>query len=252
LAKPYNGAVLYRGPSMLDGAPIIAIATGLAGKSRNTKTGALIHTWIIREDVSPNAAINSGDDASICGDCPHRGTIADGKNVDRSCYVLTYQAPLVVFKAYHRGIYPAAADLAAIGRGRRIRVGSYGDPAAVPFAIWEALTSECDGSTGYTHQWRRFPELAGLCMASCDTESDRIHAKVLGFRTFRVRSPGDPTMNREVICPASREANYKSSCAACLACGGHAAKARADIVIVAHGAASKRGAFARHAESLSA
>ena len=91
-----NGLVIYRGPSILDGSPIVVIATGLGSGSSNRKTGALVQTWILREDVSPIKAIQNGSDVSICGACPHRGRIEDGRNVGRSCYVNVGQAPLNV------------------------------------------------------------------------------------------------------------------------------------------------------------
>ncbi|MHC4071443.1 MAG: hypothetical protein ACYTGS_05340, partial [Planctomycetota bacterium] len=121
MAKKTNGFVIYKGPSELDGKPIVAIATGFAKGSSNTKTGkGLIQTWILRADMSPIDAVHSGDDSSICGNCPHRGRVVDGRNVDRSCYVTVFQAPLVVFKAMLRGIYPKipGRDLADLGKGR--------------------------------------------------------------------------------------------------------------------------------------
>lgn len=242
-----NGFVFYRGPSMLDGAPIVAILTGLEKGSRNTKTGGgLLQTWIIREDQTPVEAIHSGADASICGACPHRGTIVDGRNVGRSCYVTVFQAPLVVYKAFKRDVYPTVTpqDAAELVSGRMVRLGAYGDPAAVPFHVWSSLLSKVSGKAGYTHQWRAFPELAEYCMASCDNVSDHAQAKLLGFRTFRVRNVSEPTLAREVVCPASKEAGAKISCDACKACGGHSAKAKADIVIMAHGAVGKVNAFA--------
>ena len=48
-----NGRILYEGPSMLDGAPIVVIATGFAERSGNDKTGAMIQTWILRADIPP-------------------------------------------------------------------------------------------------------------------------------------------------------------------------------------------------------
>src|SRR3546814_4866747 len=42
------GVILYEGPSKLDGKPIAVIASGLAKASRNTKTGAMVQTYIIR------------------------------------------------------------------------------------------------------------------------------------------------------------------------------------------------------------
>lgn len=229
-----KGLVIYRGPSMLDGAPIVAIATGLGKGSRNTKTGALAQVWILREDVSPVAAIQSGADASICGDCPHRGTVSEGKNTGRSCYVTVVQAPRSVWASYHRGIYPAAIDLAAAFDGVAVRLGAYGDPAAVPLHVWQQVTARAAFWTGYTHAWRAFPELAQWCMASCDTLAERLQAQMLGFRTFRVRADTDPIADREIACPASAEMGKRTSCFDCKLCGGTKVRAK-DIVIIAHG-----------------
>ncbi len=245
MAKKPNGLVLYEGPSMLDGSPIVVIATGMASKSNNVKTGGgLIQTWILRADVSPTEATNSGADASICGDCPHRGTIVDGKNRDRSCYVTVFQAPLNVWKSYHRGIYPKAAE--GVFVGRMVRLGAYGDPAAVPMAVWDRVMAGTIGHTGYTHQWKDFPELAAYCMASCDNEADRAFAGFMGFRTFRVASAdGEPMDKYEIVCPASAEAGHLTTCDVCKACGGTTSKAKVDIVIRAHGSAGKVNAYNR-------
>jgi hypothetical protein len=241
-----NGFIFYRGPSMIDGAPIVAIATGLERGSRNSKTGGgLVQTWIIRSDMTPTEAVNTGADASICGDCPHRGRVVDGKNVGRSCYVTVFQAPLSVFKTFARGAYEAVTPTEAgeALAGRMVRLGSYGDPAAVPFEVWQAMLANVTGKTGYTHQWRRFPAMQAYAMASCDNERDHTEAKAAGWRTFRVRLADDALLTREIVCPASKEAGERTSCDACKACGGHTAKARVDIAIIAHGAASKVNAF---------
>ena len=219
-----NGFVFYRGPSMLDGQPIIAIATGTAKGSRNTKTGGEVQTWILRDDVSPVDAAHTGADASICGTCPHRGVIVDGRNVARSCYVTLFHAPLNVWKSAHRGIYPNVTpqEGAAILQGLTLRLGSYGDPAAVPLEVWQGLLELTDGHTGYTHAWRTNPALAAYCMASCDTPTDYVEAKALGWRTFRVMTQAEANakFEREIACPASKEAGAKTSCALCKACGG--------------------------------
>lgn len=242
--KKTNGVVLYRGPSMLDGAPIVVIATGIASSSRNSKTGDLVQTWILREDVNPIDAVNSGDDASICGACPHRGQIIDGRNVGRSCYVTIFQAPRNVWQSYHRGIYRdyQDGDLA----GRTVRLGAYGDPAAVPAHIWHAVLATASGWTGYTHQWREHDALKAYVMASCDTVADYVEAKAAGWRTFRVRSASEPLATMEIVCPASEEAGKRTSCASCRLCAG-ASKLSKDIAIIAHGAASKVNAYAARA-----
>jgi hypothetical protein len=238
--KP-NGAVLWTGPSELDGAPLVVIAVGLANASSNRKTGGMVQTYILLQDRSPVDAVRDGTDASICGDCKHRGIDADpgqagGRaKTGRTCYVNIGQGPLGVWRAWKRGRYPVATDLAAIGVDRNVRLGTYGDPAAVPAFIWRLLTSRAKGRTGYTHQWRTAHGLRGLCMASVDTESEAAIARAFGWRYFRVAMPGDHArLPLEAICPASAEAGRKLTCEACLACSGANGR-RGSIVIQAHG-----------------
>ena len=232
--KP-NGFVIYRGPSAIDGAPIVAIATGFARGSDNRKTGKMVQTWIIREDLSPTEALKAGKDASVCGDCPLRGVL--GKK--RGCYVNLGQGPLSVFRAFKRGSYPellALPEVLEAGRGRTIRVGSYGDPAAVPVAVWDAFLKASVGHTGYTHQWkspRLSDGLSRFLMASADSEHDKARAWALGWRTFRLaEAPG----RGEIECPSSRGI----SCEDCQLCGG-AGMARS-ITIPAHGVGKKYAA----------
>lgn len=240
--KP-NGVIMYQGPSIIDGAPIVVIATGLRGKSRNAKTGDMVQTFILRADVDPQDATHSGADASICGDCPHRGRIEGGRNVGRSCYVTVWQAPKAIWQAFQRGIYPTAApeEIAALFAGRMVRLGAYGDPGAVPVTVWQSALAQASGWTGYTHQWRTAPRaLASLCMASVETDAQARAARLQGWRTFRVRAEGQPLAPKlEFICPASDEAGKKTDCATCRACMGTAGKAKASPVIVAHGAGRK-------------
>lgn len=246
-----NGAIIYRGPSQLDGAPIVVIVTGINRPSKNEKTGPMLQTWILREDVAPNEALHSGADASICGNCPHRGRLefkttngtTEQRNVGRSCYVTVHQAPLSVFKAYKNGNY---ADLTGeetsirhIGEGAAVRVGSYGDPAAVPVNVWFDLTKFADTWTGYTHQWERYPELNHLVMASCDSTQERTEAHSLGWRTFRVRRKEDLLASTEIACPASEEGGNKSQCIKCGLCKGKNSNSRKSIAIVIHGAGRK-------------
>lgn len=228
--KP-NGAIFYRGPSLLDGAPIVGIVTGINRPTSNEKTGDLLQTWILRSRVSPTDAVTSGRDSSICGDCKLRGTSA----ADRLCYVTVFQAPLAVYKAYRRGNY-RALDLSSI-RGRGLRLGAYGDPAAIPTVVWQMLLTGASTWTGYTHQWRTCdPQLSELIMASVDSEDERVVADALGWRTFRVRPSTDDAIDEsEIICPASVEMGRLTNCARCGLCRGMSNPARS-IVIGAHGA----------------
>lgn len=238
-----NGIVLYRGPSMIDHAQIAVIATGLVNGAKNSKTGPMVQIYIIRSDLNPIAAVQTGDDVSICGPCVHRGTIVTDektglrRNVNRSCYVTLMHGPRVVYGALQRGMYPdvplkVARKLLA---NRKVRIGAYGDPGAVPTNVWEVALDLVEDLTGYTHLWRQRPELSNWCMASCDTETEREEAKALGFRTYRVRASGDQVLKGEGRCPASAELGKAVQCVQCMLCGGNRTKAKADLTIEAHG-----------------
>ena len=252
-----NGAILWEGKSAIDGAPIMLIATGLKTSSVNEKTGALVQTWILRSDIAPQLAVDTGADESICGACPHRGTVetqADGtpKNVGRACYVTIFQAPRNIYATAKRGVYPRLkGDSArALLSGRNVRLGAYGDPAAIPFHVWARILADSARGTGYTHQWKACDSrFARYCMASADNAQEAEQARARGYRTFRVGTRAESIVQgAEFLCPASKEAGYKTNCAACLACGGTSSPNRASVFIPAHGAAGKINAFEKNAE----
>lgn len=249
-----NGYVLYNGPSRLDGEPIVVIGTGFADKTDNTKTGNMIQTWILREDIHPNDAIRDGSDVSICGDCMHRGRLVWDqekimrRNKYRTCYVKVFQAPANVWKAYRKGNYPVMSPYAIpeMFAGRATRFGSYGDPAAIPFEVINAIGISSEFTTGYTHQWKTCEGKYGRwVMASADNAADRFLAKSLGYRTFRVRVDLDDVEAGEISCPAAKEMGHKTLCVDCKACGGHSSRAKCDVTIMAHGDAIKVASYKR-------
>jgi hypothetical protein len=245
-----NGVIIWEGASEIDGAPIMVVATGIKAGSRNAKTGELVQTWILRSDMSPTEAVHSGADESICGACPHRGEIVDGKNVGRSCYVVYFQAPLSVYKTAVAGKYPRLSleESREIFAGRNVRLGAYGDPGAVPFEVWAAVLADAARGTGYTHQWKAADSrFAQFCMASADNAQEAQEAQALGYRTFRVGTFAEKAARGEFLCPASEEAGKKLSCAQCLACGGTSSPNRASVFIPAHGPKAKVKAFAEWA-----
>lgn len=234
------GFIFYEGPSVLDGSPIIGVAID---SSANRKTGAMIQTYILRSDVSPIDAAAEGEDASVCGDCKHRPSL------DGACYVNLGHGPTAVWNGLMRDIYPMSLLSAArMCEGRKVRLGSYGDPMAIPWFAWYVLVAGAVGHTGYTHQWMN-PDIAhiqregimALCMASVDTPTEADMAHTLGYRTFRVRTRDEPMLAGEFVCPASDEAGKRLQCADCLACnGGVGMERKASPVIIAHGSKARR------------
>ena len=233
IKKDYCGVVIYDGPSKIDGKPIIAIANRITTASNNDKTGAMVQTFIMLRDIAPHTAVKTGQDVSVCGNCPLRPS--QGNNT--RCYVRTYQAPLSTWKAYHNARYlrPGVdfpeSLIPEIFQDKTIRLGTYGDPYAVPVKKWQAMTKLATKWTGYTHQWRKAPKaLAKLCMASADTIQDVDKAKTKGFRTFRVKKQNEPMHKSEFICPASKEGGQKTNCASCGLCAGASITANNPVI----------------------
>ena len=224
-----TGVILYDGPSVLDGSPIVVIATL---KSKNSKTGDVVQTWILRSDVNPLEASEKKQDYSICGGCPHRQSIGGG------CYVNIGQAPNGVFKAYKRGMYAKVDDnrLAELMKKRKVRIGAYGDPAAVPYRVWERVTGFASGWLGYTHQQGhpKFDKrILDFCMLSVDTPKQ---AQKANARYFRVKTPESPMMENEIECLADSKG---MTCLECGKCNGMAGEGPS-IVINVHGTRSAR------------
>jgi hypothetical protein len=238
-------SVLYNGPSLIDGSPIIVIATI---KSGNSKTGDMVQTWILANNgETPIEASKSGADRAICGDCIHRGeSHNDPKRKtakNRSCYVTLMHGPLGVYKAFKRGVYPIASeqDSVNIGRDRMVRLGTYGDPAAVPSHVWDTLLSEAKGHTAYTHQ-SNIPTAdtrSDLFMMSADSLNHAQNFWADNKRTFRVIADTTDVQNNEILCPASEEMGKLVTCEKCKLCAGSNIKAK-NIAIVVHGQAGKK------------
>lgn len=230
MTKP-TGFILYEGPSILDGQPIVAIATL---KTANRKTGDMIQTWILRSDLSPTDALKQAKDGSVCGSCPHRQSIGG------ACYVNVGQAPSAVYRSYKSGKYQ---HLDAISKshfvGRMVRLGAYGDPAAVPASIWSQIVGWSEGHTGYTHQigHKNFDlAILDLCMVSADTPKAAAMHQKFKRRTFRVKTPDSELLPNEIECVSD---TMGMSCADCGLCNG-ARQSNVSIAINVHGTLSSR------------
>lgn len=237
------GYVFYDGVSLLDNNPILGIATY---NSDNPKTGDLVQTWVIRKDMHPMNAVNTGNDISICGGCPLRGEVVNNKNEGRGCYVML-QGIGVVYNAYQRGLYPELSKSSRLKLGHLgLRYGSYGDPVAIPMDAWDNLRKLCakdESEPGYTHQWResRFQDWSKYLMASTHSLEENDLAHSMGWRTFRTILDASDLSQNEIFCPASAEGNFRRTCQTCGACNGRRdmEDMRMNIANVVHGSVGK-------------
>lgn len=246
-----NGAILWMGPSPVDGKPVVAIVTGIKNSSSNRKTGKLWQTWIIRADVSPTEAIKSGEDESICDQCPHRGRLVQRYNrrirrwvakMVRTCYVNVGQAPRQVYECFIAGRYLWWGDprLEIPDSIPGLRIGSYGDPTIVPVEVWDDLVARTNPEvqTGYSHRWRVSPEYRHLCMASADTAEDVVESNAQGWRSFFVAPDGAEVGKGAINCPSDpTRPGTHVSCADCGQCNGSGGKFTRNIFIRPHGPA---------------
>ena len=241
--------VIYRGPSMLDGAPIVALAS--VGSS-NVKTGSMVQTWIMRADLHPSEVSARGLDSSVCGNCPRRHSLGG------DCYVQIPHAPRATWQNWQAQGSPGAnwdqprqvrqlrRDASAFG----LRMGSYGDPAAVPWQVWQGLSDALQPTTsvGYTHQWRETwldgahaSWLRTHVMASVDSVEEAEIARSRGWRFFlaipaNLAAVYADTFATVVECPATIS---DRTCYECGACDGAARGARkASVFLAEHGGRS--------------
>ena len=241
--KKPSGYIIYRGASLLDGKPIVVVAIT---KSSNAKTGDMVQTYILADNgKSPVESARLLEDVSVCGDCKHR------RGMGGSCYVNLGQGARSVMDGVMRGIYPehyGLQDAAGACVDRKVRLGTYGDPAAVPARVWKELLTgsamgEAAGHTGYTHQWAsgKADHVKQWCMASVDSAVEMMKAKLAGWRTFRVRSDDDSHVySKEMACPASAEQGKRLTCQDCMACSGGIDSKKASVTIVVHGSLKNR------------
>ena len=246
MTKKPIGIILWSGKSLLDGERIAVVATGIFTKTENKKTGDMIQTYIIRRDIHPMLARRMGEDFSICGDCKHRE--------QSTCYVNLCHGPIGVFHALVDGSYREwkNSDIELFA-DRFIRIGSYGDPAAVPYEVWRNICMAAKGVTGYTHQWNNKnidQRLKSICMASVDSiigyNKEYNKARSLGWRTFRIRESAENIlMDDEFVCPASKEAGVLTTCQKCNLCNGLQRANAKNPVIIHHADSEAMGTMWR-------
>ena len=206
----------------------------------------MFQVWILRSDISPVDAVNSGQDYSICGNCPHRkgensyanGVLTFTDKGNRSCYVNVGQAPNSVYKAYKAGKYvndPMVLEARKAVKGKRVRWGAYGDPSIIKPMVVKTINQHAAGHTGYSHQWREqwAQAFKGVFMASCDGFNDYLDATSKGWKCFSVVPKGYKPADIKQ-CPAT-VINSKAQCVTCSLCDG----AKTNIYVEAHGSGAK-------------
>ncbi|MBV6625444.1 MAG: hypothetical protein KI793_21370 [Rivularia sp. (in: Bacteria)] len=239
-----NSYIVWEGASLIDGSPIVLILTGFVNHTSNRKTGYLLQSWIIKQNILPTEAAKKGFDKAICGDCPMKLSRLG------SCYV-NLAVTNNIYRKYETGAYPyfSKNEIEVLKRYRYpIRIGSYGDPTAVPFDVWKPIILASGSHTGYTHNWLFCDNSwKQYLMASVQSLGEARIAQNRGWRTFRIIAPDAPLTQNEILCRNTEDDRNK--CDNCFLCDGKSSKPNvADRV---HGLKWKISNFVKYSESLS-
>ena len=171
---------------------------------------------------------------AVCFDCPFREYL--------KCYTHKYQQYsgfLSMLKsivrefttlAYIPSVHLLEKRIVEISQGRYIRFGTYGEPTLLPVNLVGDMVKVSKSHSGYSHQWIKKPEFASYFMASTHSEGQAKQAEKLGFRSFIAT---DKPLNGAVVCPASKEAGFKSTCEKCGLCSGDR-KGKKHVQILIH------------------
>jgi len=243
-----DGFELWRGPSSIDGQPIGVVITHVRRPPLQEKIGDMAQAWILPILHEPNDAVRTGADESVCGSCRFRPSL------DGGCYVTVFSTAQRVWWAWQQwGSYQPEKPPTFT---KDLRIGAWGDPTAVPLAVWLRLLPSLPGWTAYTSRWdellpESIPHWQRFAMASVKNEDEQRRAEAAGWRTYRPRSPDDPILPGEITCPAAPEAptHGKAKCAGCGLCNGVRLDPRTrrvlspqprNLTIIVHGPASGR------------
>ena len=232
-----DGAVIYEGFSPVLKRKIVVIISGMKGSSQNKKTGPMAQIDILIQDTHPVEAVKLGIDEAICGSCPLRGDI---------CYVRTGHGPASKWRKYnvdgYERITPDQAGIILAKHGVTSRLGAYGDPAMIPFEIWqELLSSSGTGHTSYTHQWKQpwfDPRHLQISMASIDHENTVAQLQELHgehVRYYRLVDSYENLGPNEIKCPSDsdqiKNGRRAVQCAECGLCAGSDKLAKSIAII---------------------
>jgi hypothetical protein len=239
-----NSYIVWEGDSLIDGSPIVLILTGFVSSTSNRKTGRLIQSWILQQNFIPTYAAKEVLDKGTCGDCKLKMSEIG------SCYVNLLPVNNIYHK-YKTGTYQKLDknEIEVIKRYRYpIRIGSYGDPTAIPLKVWEPLILASGKHTGYTHNWRKSDSLwKRYLMASVQSQTEAQEAQSQGWRTFRIIAPDAPLSENEILCRHTED--NTNQCEICLLCDG--ASSKPNIADKIHGLNWKVSNFLKYLESTS-
>jgi len=176
--------------------------------------------------------------SSVCFDCPFitYGKCYTHKYMQFSGFVSMLRSVIRQFgtTASIEPLSPSQLlEIVNLAKDKFVRFGTYGEPTLIDLGLVAKVCDVAKNWTGYSHQWQRKPQYSPYFMASVHSLLGSNHAETRNFRSF-IASNKQYNSREAVICPASKEGNYKSNCSQCGLCSGTSGKGKKSIQILEH------------------
>lgn len=201
--------------------------------ANNKKTGLMVQISIL--DTSLNLRKIDGSEENGQGCSRPQCSAFDG------CYVRSFFAHVGSIDKnlndYRAGTLPKMnwVSFMALINGLDVRLGEFGDPAAMGLRYVEEIARRARKHTGYTHRWKSCDQdLRFFLMASVENQPDYDLARKMGWKCFYVG--GNPVKGDVMQCP--NEGPSGLLCNQCGLCKG--ANAKFSISIEPHGQQKKK------------
>lgn len=210
---------------------VVLVLTNIKGGSQNEKTGDMVQSWVFDRNKLTDRVFGAK-----CSECPMVSEcyVMKGRGAHNAVRRATLKA-LGLLEGNTSYKVVSLSEVLPMLSGRPLRLGSYGDPSAIPLDDMRALVEAADGHTGYTHFWRSSdPAYSQFLMASVEDLAGEMLAQSLGYRTYRVLRKHETqheVSERSILC---LEKSAGLSCADCLVCCGTSKPRAKNIYIYEH------------------
>ena len=204
------------------------VITGFKSKSTNRKTGGMIQTYLLDKKTLTSEPKVFG---AKCSDCPMVSKCY--VNHDKMSVRRTVKKLLNGEKTSYS--FSTLEEVLPLLKGERVRLGTYGDPSALPLQDMKKICETSDGWTGYTHFFKEIDsDYSKYLMASVESLSSELLAHALGYLTFRVLLKEDETLEVSKQSIQCLNITINRQCTDCLLCSGTSGRGKKSIYIEEH------------------
>jgi len=209
------------------------VITGFKTKSNNRKTGEMVQTYLLDKATLTSEPKVFG---AKCAACPMVSKCY--VNHDKMSVRRTIKKLLNGENTSYK--FSSLDEVLPLLRGERVRLGTYGDPSALPLEDMKKICETSDGWTGYTHFFKEIDSNYSLyLMASVESLGGELLAHTLGYLTFRVLLKEDETLEvgaKSIQClnVPNDKTLVSLQCVDCLLCSGTSGRGKKSVYIEEH------------------